>query len=297
MNHSKENNHFLLLGLCISMFTWGLSWPAGKVLSHYGPAMEIAFLRFIFTFISLLVLLRIYKQPLAIQSQGFPTLIVAGICMSVYSYLFFQGLSKGMPGAGGVLVTTLNPIIAYSIGLIIHRKKPTTFELIGLFLGLTAGGILLKVWVNEKSILDIDNSYFIAASFTWAILSLFTSKGARYGTSSSFSLWMYLACSIGMFIFVDKPVILSMLLNGDGIFWFNLFFSAVITTALATTFYFYATAKIGAEKASGFIFLVPTSAALASMLFLGEQIQWHTIVGGGLGALAVITMNLKQAER
>lgn len=81
--------------------------------------------------------------------------------------------------------------------------------------------------------------------------------------------------------------------NADLVFWGNLFFSATITTSLATTFYFVATSRIGASKASSFIFMVPFSAALGSWIFLNEVIEIHTIIGGLLGIAAVYILNRK----
>jgi drug/metabolite transporter (DMT)-like permease len=94
-----------------------------------------------------------------------------------------------------------------------------------------------------------------------------------------------------MFPFAGIGSIVSTFNNGDLKFWGNLFFSATITTSLATTFYFVATSKIGASKASSFIFLVPFSAALGSWIFLGETIEAHTIIGGLLGIAAVYILN------
>jgi drug/metabolite transporter (DMT)-like permease len=87
---------------------------------------------------------------------------------------------------------------------------------------------------------------------------------------------------------------ISLFYAADGLFWLNMLFSAVITTAFATTFYFVATAKLGASKASSFIFLVPFSAAMGSWFFLKEQPQWHTIIGGMLGIAAVYVLNKKE---
>ena len=81
----------------------------------------------------------------------------------------------------------------------------------------------------------------------------------------------------------------------DPRFWLNLIFGAVIVTALATTIYFYTTTRLGAEKASSFIFLVPLAAAVSSWLFLGEQIRAHTIAGGILGMAAVYMINKKKS--
>jgi len=85
----------------------------------------------------------------------------------------------------------------------------------------------------------------------------------------------------------------SIAINGDLSFWANLIFSATITTSLATTFYFVATSKLGASKASSFIFLVPFSAALGSWVFLKEIPEIHTIAGGLMGIVAVYILNKK----
>jgi drug/metabolite transporter (DMT)-like permease len=104
---------------------------------------------------------------------------------------------------------------------------------------------------------------------------------------------MYGICSIIMFCLTSPSENLMIVKNGDLYFWGNLFFSATITTAIATTFYFVATSKLGAGKASSFIFLVPFTAAVGSWIFLGELPQWHTIVGGLLGIAAVYILNKK----
>jgi drug/metabolite transporter (DMT)-like permease len=79
----------------------------------------------------------------------------------------------------------------------------------------------------------------------------------------------------------------------DTLFWLNVFFSSAIVTSLATTMYFYTTTRLGAEKASSFIFLVPFAAAISAWIFLGERILPHTIIGGALGMVAVYMINKK----
>lgn len=289
----KASEKKFLYGMIASMFCWGLSWASGKILTNYGNPAEIAFFRFLLTFISLLVILLFTKQKLSIHKKGIPDLIAASVMIALYTFLFFKGLLHGKAGAGGVLVTTLNPIISYLIMLIIKKQLPLLKEAVGLLIGGLAGIILLKLWSNWNNLFDEGNSFFLMASFSWAILSLFTSKSSRYGSPIVFSLWMYGLCSLIMFCVVGYSQSLVVLKNTDGLFWGNLFFSSTLTTALATTFYFVATAKLGAGKASSFIFMVPLSAALGSLVFLGEIPQWHTLLGGLLGIAAVYIINSK----
>lgn len=277
-----------------SMFCWGISWPVGKILSSYGNPESITFLRFLLTFISLLFLLLIIKEKLSISIKGLLVLLGASTFMTFYGYLFIAGLNHGKAGAGGVLVTTLNPIITYALTMLLSLKLPTLKEALGLLIGLIAGSVLLKIWDNNSSIFDAGNLYFISATCLWAILSKFTSMSSRYGSPLSFSLWMYAICSLMMFAFAETDSTVAIVKNGDAKFWLVLIFSATITTSIATTFYFYATTKIGANKASSYIFMVPLSAAVGSWIILTESPAWNTIVGGLIGIIAVYTLNYKR---
>ncbi len=294
MNNDASNKEKLfLLGMIASMFCWGLSWASAKVLGSYGPAISISLIRYVTTFISLLILLLITRKNLSIKRSGLKDLIITSIILALYFYLFFKGLEEGLAGAGGVLVTILNPIFSYLIMLLISWKKPSKNEAIGLSVGLIAGAILLKVWDPSNSLLSAGNIYFLLASVSWAVLSVFTSKFSKHGSPVVYSFWMYGICCFLTFLFTNNAENISVFEKADALFWGNLFFSATITTAFATTFYFVATSKLGASKASSFIFLVPFTAAMGSWIFLNEIPQWHTIVGGILGIGAVYILNKK----
>lgn len=294
MNGGTAGSKVFLVGMIVSMTCWGFSWTSGKILTGYGDPLTISFLRFALTFVSLLVLLPLMKEKMAISKKGLRDLLISSALISMYTFLFFKGVSVGKAGAGGVLVTVLNPILVYAITLVLAQRRPTRNETLGLFLGLAAGVVLLKLVSEAREIFKAGNIYFLLAACSWAMLSRFTSKAARYGSSLSFSLWMYGISTALMFLFAGAESTGETFRKADFVFWGNLFFSATITTSLATTFYFVATARIGASKASSFIFLVPFSAALGSWIFLGEVIEMHTIVGGLLGIAAVYILNKKE---
>jgi len=296
MNEDTENNNRLfLLGMILSMTCWGFSWTAGKFMSTYSDPLTISFLRFALTFVSLFFILLFIKTQFKISKKGMVDLIMASLMISLYTFLFFKGLVTGKAGAGGVLVTVLNPIISYGIMLLMTKRRPTRNETIGLVLGLAAGVILLKLVTEADKILSAGNIYFLFASFSWAILSIFTSRASRYGSPVTFSFYMYGISTVVMFLFAGLEGMQEVIKTADTVFWGNLFFSATISTSLATTFYFVATSKIGASKASSFIFLVPFSAAFGSWIFLNEIPQLHTVIGGLLGIGAVYILNKKES--
>ncbi|MBK7690738.1 MAG: DMT family transporter [Bacteroidetes bacterium] len=292
----SKNKHFLIGGITVSMLIWGMSWPSAKILSHYGQPIEIAFIRFVFTFISLLFILKFLKINLAITKKGIPFLFFAATLIALYSMLFFTGILKGMPGAGGVLVTTMTPIMSYVLVMIIKKRTPTTKEMLGLGIGFVAGCILLSVWNHSSTILQSGNLFFILSTLVWAVLSRVTALSFNYGSPLAFTLWMYLICIFILALFINFQSVQQILLKGDLKFWLNMSFNGIINTGLATTFFFYATSKIGAEKTSSFIYIVPFAAAFSSFIAIGEIIKWNTLVGGILGIAAVWVINRKNQE-
>jgi len=291
---AAQNKKLFLYGMILSMLTWGISWTCGKIISSYGDAYSIGFFRFLITVLSLLPLLLLIKENILIRRSGIPLLIVAATFMSIYNYLFLEGLRHGQPGAAGVLVTTLNPIISFVIGLFLDKRKPSVLEIVGIIAGIIAGAVLLQVWVNWNNVLQPGNLYFVLAPLAWALLSLATAKSSNHGSPLAFSLWVYALASMILLALSNKQDVIAVIEKSDSLFWINMIFSATITTAIATTFFFYATSKIGASQASSFVFLVPLSAAIGAWVFVNETIKTHTIIGGLIGILAVYLLQKKK---
>lgn len=294
MKNQSDSEKQLLAGIIFSMFLWGLSWPSGKVLTGYCTAINFSVYRYIIVVVSMVVLLLAMQVSFRVQRQGIPVVLLTGGLLAVYSYFFFRGLKAGSPGAGGVLVTILNPLMAYIVGMVVDKRRPGRNEAIGLGLGIVAGCILLKVWGNAATLLQSGNLFFLFAAAIWAVMSKFTARGGRYGSSLGFSLWQYLVTLICLLPLTDFQEMKQAMYITDSVFWLNLFFGSAIVTTGATTMYFYVTTRLGAEKASSFIFLVPLAASVSSWLLLGEHIQLHTAIGGVLGIVAVYMINKKR---
>lgn len=294
MQQKQVAQQSLIGGIVISMFLWGLSWPSGKVLTRYCSVINFSVYRYIIVVATMVLLLSLVGNSFRVKKAGVPAILTSGVLLAVYSFFFFKGLKSGSPGAGGVLVTTLNPIMAYAINIILQRKLPSRNEAIGLSLGVIAGCILLRLWDNTSALLDSGNLFFLLASLIWAVMSKFTAKGAMYSSSLGFSTWQYFITLLCLLPFTDFPEMRAAIHITDAKFWLNLVFSSAIVTAGATTMYFYTTTRLGAEKASSFIFLVPLAAAVSSWLLLGEQIHQHTAIGGVLGMAAVYMINKRK---
>jgi drug/metabolite transporter (DMT)-like permease len=291
------NSRVLLIGIIAAMAIWGISWPSTKVLSAYTTPVNLATIRFVFNSIAVCIILLIAKVPLSLNNKVASPLARASILIFLYNYLFFSGIAKGKPGAAGILVTTITPIITYVLAIIINKRPLGSSERVGLLLGLIAGCILVHIWYNPQELLHSGNIFFLFCTITWAFLSRITSTASRYGHPLAFTFWMYVICTLLLLCIADVPACISVIQQADNEFWINIIFNSVINSGMATMFYFYATSKLGAERTSSFTFVVPFSAAISSYLILGEVLAWNTIVGGIIGLAAVYLLNFKAINK
>lgn len=289
-----KEKKFLVLLLIMSMVIWGISWSSAKVMSRYGDPLPIAYIRFFIVVISLIPVIRLMKLNFYMPKESIISVVGAGLFLGCYSLSFFTGLTIGYAGAGGVIVTVLNPIFAFLIGVVISRRPLTKREGVGLIIGVIAGAILLHLWEDWHYILDGGNYLFVLGALLWALLSKVTAGAKKFGHPFVFNFWMHVFVVVFFSALVDFKELGEIFRTADDLFWWNMFYFGTINSTVATGCYLYSTSVIGAEKASSYVFIVPMGAVLSTCFFLGEPIEVYTIVGGVLGLAAVFVINKKK---
>ena len=87
---------------------------------------------------------------------------------------------------------------------------------------------------------------------------------------------------------------ITVLKEAGSVFWGNMIYLALIGTIFSTTIFWYATQKIGAHKASSYIYLVPFFAVIIAVIILSEPIILNNLIGGLLAMTGVYLLNKKQ---
>jgi drug/metabolite transporter (DMT)-like permease len=273
------------------MALWGLSWTNGKILGTYTSIPILMFWRFLIAGIFMGLVLWVRKTEWRITLAGLPSMVASAVFLVLYNHFYFTGTRVGPAGGGGVLVTTLNPLLTFLLISIVRRKLPRGRSLAGLLLGIFGGTILINFWQEGWSaILSSGNQYFVLCAGTWAFLTFISSRINRHMSTLTYSFWLYLLSSVLALFFVDTSQLLSVF-DLDMIFWLNLLSVSVGAMAFATTAFFIAASRLGSEKASAFIFTVPLSALIFSMLILNEPLKWNIVFGGSLSIIAVFLIN------
>ena len=277
--------------MILAMLSWGLSWTNAKLVGQYADAPPIMVWRFLLASISIAPVLLISKISFFIKKRDILLIFSNSLFLVSYNYFYFKGTQVGLAGAGGVLVTTLNPVLTLLVSSIIYHTNISTKDIFGLTCGMIGGGLIIRIWQQDlNSLFQSGNLFFIFASISWVSVTIITSYSRERLSFMSYSFW-----SFSFAFLLSIPLALEQNLMSvfefDWIFWINLLFLSFIAMSFGTSIYFLASSKLGPKKASAYIFLVPLSAMGFAMIILSEPLQTSTLYGGILGIYAVYLIN------
>ena len=297
MNNTNNITHFeryIYPYLVIAMIFWGISWPSSKILTFYTDPFTLMFLKFFISAIALIPIFLLLNDKRFFSAQVIKPLVVATFFIILYNLFFFYGLKYGLAGLGGIVVTGSNPIFTFLIVAIIDKINIPKRKKVALIIGLIGTVITLHIEnLNLNELVDGGNLFFLLASLSWSLVTIYSTNAKQHLNSLLFSIYLYAGSSVITYIlFIDNNSLIE-IFTFEFLFWVNLFFVTIITTAISTTIYFKASNILGASNASSFIFLVPIVAVLSSAILLNEVPNITSLIGGTLLIFSVWLINKK----
>ncbi|ALU41567.1 DMT family transporter [Pseudoalteromonas rubra] len=299
--NDQPNDAPIVLALVSAMLFWGMSWISGKIIADIAPAQVTVFYRLFLAAISMPPIMWILHKLKLLQLNYSVRALLwslpAGILLAAYNQLFFMGLADGLPGKGGMLVTTSNPVFTFILSAVLLGQAINKRQRIGLALGLGGGLLMIEVWhFNLDQILASGNAYFILASLTWAFLTLISQRGTRYADFITFSTLMYVWASLLSYLFAYQHDPFSSASQYPTYYWHHLLFLSIVVVSIATSVFFLATQKLGPNRSSSFVFVVPVTAMGLSAWYFAEQLSLGVAVGGACALCAVYLLNKKATK-
>jgi drug/metabolite transporter (DMT)-like permease len=285
-----QERHFTYLML-FAMLLWGGGWTALKILTYNLPMDVIVFWRFFLMTLSFIPILYFFRTPFQFQWQSIKYILGSSVLNISFMISSFMGIKYGYAGAGSVIITTFTPIMTFLLVAILFRNRLQTRQYFGLLLGLIGGYILLQL--NDFALfLNSSNLYFLLCALIWAGVTLLSQHSQKHIHPLHYSFAISLIATCVSFLYA-KDSALGAVFQQNSQFWIALIYLAVFGQAVATTIFFIASGKLGSEKTSSFMFLVPLFALFSAWLILNEPIEPHIIIGGLIAMLAVYFINKK----
>lgn len=293
--NAKNQTKFTFL-MFFAMTLWGLAWTNGKVVNEYTSVPILIFWRFIIGSLTMLPILKFLKVKILPGRDGLRYIVLGGFFMIGYNVFFFLGTRLGLAGAGGILVTTMNPIFTFVYSALLFRQTVLRKDLMGLVLGFIGGSIMLHIWsMSLSDIMQSGNAYFIIASSTWAFVTIVSSRSKNVIHPLTFSLWTYFISAVIISPFAISGSLFE-IFTFDLRFWVHFISISVGSMAIGTSIFFIGASHLGSGKASAFIFTVPVTAMGFSMLILNEHLTVNIIFGSLFAMTAVYLITIKKRQ-
>lgn len=270
--------------LVFTMFLWGGTFIAGRLLTEVISPAPAAFLRFLIATVSLFILAILSKEPLHRPSgkQWLGLFLLGATGVFSYNICFFYGLSQISAGRASLIIA-FNPLAITLMALLFFNEKFSLLKMLGISLSIT--GALFVISNGHPSV--IFESGFgkgeLALMGCVASWSLYTIIGKRMLASiSPLSSVFYssFAGTVLLFIPATQAGLFQQTPTMDLQNWAELAYLGILGTAIGFSLYYSGIKKIGPTRAGVFINLVPVFAILLAWITLNETIKASVLTGG-----------------
>jgi len=286
-----QAKHFSYL-LVFAMFLWGAGWPALKILTYSLPVEVVSFWRFFLMIFAFIPVLFYLNKPLVLKKEALKYILPSAVLNVLFMVFAFLGVQKGFAGSGGVIITTLSPVLTFMLVSLVFKKHPPKMQLLGLLIGFIGGLIMLKITTLIGSFNGAE-FYFLLCALVWALLTLISQRSHTVIHPVHYSFFIAVFATV-IFFFIALPYEVMAVADEGLAFWSALLYLAIFGQTVATTIYFIASGKLGSAHASSYMFLVPIFALATSYFLLGESVELHIVIGGAVTLFGVYLINRSQ---
>ncbi len=284
----RESNTYSWL-LLLAMFFWGTGWSALKILTENLSMDVIIFWRFLLMSLAFLPILYFFKVPIRLNFSAIKFIFASSVLNISFMMSSFYGIKYGLAGAGSIIITSLSPLMTFLLTLILFKNRVSNTQTFGIFLGIIGGVIILNL-EDLGLFFDGSNIYFLLCALIWAGVTLLSQHSQVHIHPIHYSFIISLIATVFSF-FYGYSSGFSVVFSQDSRFWSALLYLAIFGQTIGTTIFFVASGKLGSERTSSFMFLVPVFALFSSWLILDEAMQIHIVIGGAISMFAVYFIN------
>lgn len=279
----------LVVLMVLAMVLWGGGWPALKVVTAAGVDVEVVtFWRFFIMFAAFIPVLLWWRKPLRLPKKALPIILMSALLNIAFMLISYWGVERGTAGAGGVIITTLSPVLTTILAIWYFKATVTPRQWSGLLIGVAGGVVMLELW--SLNLLHGGNLLFVLSALVWAVLTLMSQKSHLHLEPVHYSFFLAVAATVISF-FTALPSGIGAVFDQDWHFWAAMLYLGVLGQTVASTIFFIASGAMGSGRASSYMFLVPLSALVSSFLLLGEVPSFWLVAGGAVASVSVYIIN------
>src|SRR3989344_238067 len=271
-----------ILALIIANIIWGAAPPIFKFALQNIPPFTLAFIRFYFA--GLLILLFVKNLKVDLRKVEWLELLLGAIFgISVNITFFFWGLQRGESINSAVIISS-GPVFFYFLSIIFLREKPQLKVLSGRLVALL--GVLLIIFApvifNGQTFSPGElqgNLFFVIATLGAVLHSLLQKNVIEKIGPLKVSLISFFVGAVTFLPFMLGELkswsFNELSLNG----WTGIIFGVFFSSALAYYLYSYGLGKIKAQEVGIFVYVDPIVAVAIAAPLLHEYPDLYFFLG------------------
>ena len=272
-----------------SMMFWGFSYVWSKIVFEYYTPLTTIFFRLIISFITLFLLMLVFRQFEKIKKGDIWLFLVSAI-FNPFLYFICEsyGLLKVSASISAFIISTI-PVFTPFVAYWIFREKLRVINIIGLMISFF--GILMIIFNVDLSFAASPSgvALLFLGVFSAVIYSVFLKKLALKYKPMTIIGWQNLLGAIYfiplIFIF-DFPEMLEVVPSQTALI--SLILLGVFASSLAYSLFAYVVKHLGISKGNIYSNLIAVFAAIASFFVLNEDFSTFKLIGMAVIILGVV---------
>jgi drug/metabolite transporter (DMT)-like permease len=269
--------------LVLTALFWAGNWVIARGIQGYMSPIAMAFWRWLAALIVLtpFVIGPIVREWAAVRRSWKILALLGIIGVGAFNTLTYTGL-KYTTATNGVLLNSVIPILVIGINFAFFGERLGARQVAGVLTSLA--GVVMIVAHGSLDVLmhlkvNPGDLWVLGAMLGWAIYTVCLRWRPRELSSSAFT---------GSLIAIGVAFLLPIFAwdydAGSRTQWGPVTLSAIAYFAIfpsVLAYYFWntAVARVGGERASTFLHLMPLFGAVLSAIFLGETLLWYHYAG------------------
>jgi drug/metabolite transporter (DMT)-like permease len=269
--------------LVLTALFWAGNWVLARGIQGYMSPIAMAFWRWL---AALIILTPFVLRPIAREwpaiRRSWKILVLLGVIgVGAFNTLTYTGL-KYTTATNGVLLNSVIPILVIGINFAFFGERLSARQAGGVLTSL-AGVVMIVAHGSVDVLMHLKvnpgDLWVLAAMLGWAIYTVLLRWRPRELSSGAFT-GSLIAIGVAFLL----PVFAWDYGGGHRTQWGPVTFAAIAYFAIfpsVLAYYFWntAVARVGGERASTFLHLMPLFGAVLSAIFLGETLSWYHYVG------------------
>ena len=286
---------FAILLPLVAVFIWALNIAVTRYVADYVSPVSISFYRWLVAFIVLtpFMLPKVWQQRELVRLHWRQLAVLSAFGMLLYQGLAYSAAHYTTATNMGI-VNAFIPIFTILVSMLILKERPNLFAIVGgliSFLGL----LYVIAQGNLQNLMHLGGHWgdalMVVAVFFYAFYGVFLKKWQL-----KIPLMISLYVQIGFSLIYHLPFVLWLGLDAlDRQNSASVFYAGLFASLIAPWLWMLAVQKLGPNRTSIFMNLMPIFTAVLAYFWLGEIWTMQHSIGGIIIITGIVMAQMKTA--